>query len=54
MHSRTSWFIAAAIASSAGSASAQSVTTGAVQGRVVDKATKEPLAGVTVVAIGAS
>ncbi|MBA3454497.1 MAG: TonB-dependent receptor [Deltaproteobacteria bacterium] len=37
-----------------GSAAAQSVTTGAVQGRVVDHATKEPLAGVTVVAIGAS
>ena len=46
--------IAAAIAGSMGSASAQSVTTGAVQGRVLDKATREPLAGVTVVAIGAS
>ncbi len=54
MHSRTGWIVAAVIASAWGSASAQSVTTGAVQGRVLDKATKEPLAGVTVVAIGAS
>ena len=36
----------------ASAAHAQSVTTGAIQGRVTDKATEEPLAGVTVWAIG--
>jgi hypothetical protein len=55
MHSRTGWIIAAAIAgSTSSSAYAQSITTGAVQGRVTDTATAEPLAGVTVVAVGAS
>src|SRR6476620_3754576 len=54
MHSRPGWIIVESIAGIASSASAQAVTTGAVQGRVLDKATQEPLVGVTVVATGAS
>ena len=37
-----------------GTAFGQSMTTGAVEGRVTDKGTKEPLVGVTVIATGAS
>ena len=51
MHARPTILILVALA---GSAYAQSVTTGAVEGRVLDKKTKEPLAGVTVVATGAT
>jgi len=39
----------AAVVSVGGTAAAQSVTTGAIQGRVVERATQEPMAGVTVI-----
>jgi outer membrane receptor protein involved in Fe transport len=51
MHARLTILILVALA---GTAFGQSMTTGAVEGRVTDKATKEPLVGVTVIATGAS
>ncbi len=40
------------LAAAASSALAQSQTTGAIQGRVVERATREPMAGVTVIVAG--
>lgn len=49
-----SWMPLLLIVAATSVARAQSTTTGAVEGRVLDEATKEPLAGVTVIATGAS
>jgi hypothetical protein len=51
MHARPTILILVALA---GTAFGQSMTTGAVEGRVTDKGTKEPLVGVTVIAAGAT
>ena len=51
MHARPTILILAALA---GTAYGQSMTTGAIEGRVTDKGTKEPLVGVTVIAAGAT
>ncbi|MEO8701682.1 MAG: TonB-dependent receptor [Kofleriaceae bacterium] len=47
MQSRYLWICSAVLATST-IAAAQSTTTGAIQGRVVDAATKEPLPGITI------
>ncbi len=51
MHARLAILFLVALT---GTAFGQSMTTGAVEGRVLDKQTKEPLVGVTVVATGAT